>query len=144
MTRINLVPVKELTDQHLLAEYRELPRIHSIVRKLLSQIEPEEIKKRVPDLFTLGTGHVRFFYDKGEFQFRRYKALCEELYGRGFNANPRVSADDIYHFYCGFSQASLLLDYVPTPEAMLISRARLEEKIAMKPSWYRYYGKPLV
>lgn len=27
MTRINLIPVEELTDQHLMAEYRELPMI---------------------------------------------------------------------------------------------------------------------
>lgn len=27
MTRINLVPAKELSDQHLLAEYHELPRV---------------------------------------------------------------------------------------------------------------------
>ena len=27
MTRINVVPVKELSDQHLIAEYRELQRV---------------------------------------------------------------------------------------------------------------------
>ena len=27
MTRINLTLVSELTDQHLMAEYRELPRV---------------------------------------------------------------------------------------------------------------------
>ena len=27
MTRINLIPVKELSDQHLIAEYREIPRV---------------------------------------------------------------------------------------------------------------------
>lgn len=32
MTRINLLPASELTDQHLIAEYRELPRIFTIVR----------------------------------------------------------------------------------------------------------------
>jgi hypothetical protein len=26
MTRINVVPVQELTNKHLMAEYRELPR----------------------------------------------------------------------------------------------------------------------
>lgn len=26
MTRINLIPVKELSDQHLIREYQELPR----------------------------------------------------------------------------------------------------------------------
>ena len=35
MTRINLVPPKELTDQHLMREYQELPRIVGLVRKAI-------------------------------------------------------------------------------------------------------------
>ena len=31
MTRINLIPPKELCDQHLLAEFRELTRIPNAV-----------------------------------------------------------------------------------------------------------------
>lgn len=34
MTRINVVPVTELTDKHLLAEYRELPRIFGASKKM--------------------------------------------------------------------------------------------------------------
>ena len=33
MTRINLTLVSELADQHLMAEYRELPRVFGAVRK---------------------------------------------------------------------------------------------------------------
>ena len=33
MTRINVIPVKELSDQHLIAEYRELPRAIKWARK---------------------------------------------------------------------------------------------------------------
>jgi len=31
MTRINCAPKKELSDKHLAAEYRELPRIFGLV-----------------------------------------------------------------------------------------------------------------
>ena len=31
MTRINTMPPEHLTDQHLFAEYRELPRIFALV-----------------------------------------------------------------------------------------------------------------
>jgi hypothetical protein len=31
MTRINLIPVNELTDQHLLAEHREIKRIPNVI-----------------------------------------------------------------------------------------------------------------
>lgn len=33
MTRINVVPVSELVDKHLVAEYRELPRIYKAAQK---------------------------------------------------------------------------------------------------------------
>jgi len=33
MTRINLIPVSELTDEHLLAEHRELKRIPNLIKK---------------------------------------------------------------------------------------------------------------
>jgi deoxyribonuclease (pyrimidine dimer) len=33
--------------------------------------------------------------------------------------------------------------YTATPEALCIIRTRIAEKIAMKPSWYRYEGKRL-
>lgn len=54
MTRINVVPVEELCDQHLLAEHRELTRIPNAVARgrfsLLGQ----------PADYKLGEGHVRF------------------------------------------------------------------------------------
>ena len=37
MTRINLTLVSELADQHLMAEYRELPRIFGAVRDRLAK-----------------------------------------------------------------------------------------------------------
>lgn len=37
MTRINIVPPEELTDQHLMREYQELPRILGLVRKALAK-----------------------------------------------------------------------------------------------------------
>ena len=33
MTRINLINVEELTDQHLLAEHREIKRIPNVISK---------------------------------------------------------------------------------------------------------------
>ena len=35
-------------------------------------------------------------------------------------------------------------DYDPTPEALALVRQRIQEKIALKPSWYRYEGKSIV
>jgi len=33
--------------------------------------------------------------------------------------------------------------YTATPEALQIIRTRIAEKIALKPQWYRYEGKPI-
>ena len=54
MTRINCIPVEELHDKHLLAEYRELPRVFSLARG----------DADIPDTYRMGKGHVTFFYDK--------------------------------------------------------------------------------
>lgn len=41
MTRINVIPVQLLSDQHLGAEYRELPRVFGAVRYLHQEILDE-------------------------------------------------------------------------------------------------------
>ena len=54
MTRINsAIDPKNLTDQHLIAELRELPRIFTAVNK---RIEKGKLFDDIPEKFTLGTG----------------------------------------------------------------------------------------
>lgn len=71
MTRINLVDPSELSTKHLVAEYREIVRVFDLARK--SQYEMH--KKKQPSAYTLGTGHVLFFYDKLKFISERYDSL---------------------------------------------------------------------
>lgn len=54
MTRINLVEPRYLTDEHLLAEYRELPRVFTYVDR-------HGIAEDRPESYKLGKGHVKFF-----------------------------------------------------------------------------------
>ena len=61
MTRINIIPPAELCDQHLLAEHRELTRIPNLVAKGKFSLEGQ------PSDYKLGTGHVKFFFDKMQF-----------------------------------------------------------------------------
>lgn len=53
MTRINVIPVKELENMHLLAEYRELPRIFQLSKKAYE----DKRKVKAPKFHTLGKGH---------------------------------------------------------------------------------------
>ena len=87
MTRINLAPAEELMDQHLFAEFREIKMIpKSLARSLharRSHADPVlAVLARVPRQFTLGTGHVSFFYGKGTYLYWRFAALRVALEDR--------------------------------------------------------------
>ena len=159
MTRINLVPVQELTDQHLFAEFREIKMVpKSLNRSLLAawnrcsaslnlnenaytgqtdvaiaRKAVEQVYENIPPSFTLGKGHVSFFYDKGSFLDNRYEEIRRELDKRGVPYNVSSRFDPDGHM----DHAPWNGDYTPTPEALAIIRARIAEKIAMKPHWYR-------
>ena len=115
MTRINCVPVQELHYKHLVAEYRELPRVFKLAR----------ITRRAPTEYTLGTGHVLFFYDKLGYLYRRQGELYEEMQRRGYK--PTYSPASLYMEYG--HKHWLWNEWEPTPEAMQINRKRLLERM---------------
>ena len=60
MTRINIIPVSELYDQHLIAEYREITMVPAALnRTLKSKIGLD--KNKISQQYTLNKGHVYFF-----------------------------------------------------------------------------------
>lgn len=137
MTRVNLVPPAELYDQHLFAEWRELKMIpKSLARSLLSRGLAGVLKMIPPD-YVLGGGHVSFFYDKGAYLRERYQVLSEELFRRGvdFNTQSLFDPDRTFELY-----PELDNNYVPTEAALALIRARIADRVAMKPSWYRHNG----
>ena len=157
MTRINLIPPVELADQHLFAEFREIKMIPaSLLRSLRAawqkefdkndsnkfseereRLAIEAVLKRIPSNFTLNTGHVSFFYNKGAYLTERYSQIREELEKRGIRFNRESGLDST-----GLIKlAPWNGNYIPTQEALAIIRTRIAEKISMKPNWYRYYGK---
>lgn len=123
MTRINCVPVDTLTRQHLVAEYRELPRIFGLVLK--AHQSGRNWRKSQPKEYCLGTGHVLFFYDKLLWLAGRHRELVNEMEDRGYT--PQFTT-------CLYEQwgASIPLEYWkgwnPTPEAITINQARIDER----------------
>ena len=139
MTRINLVPPAELTDQHLFAEFREIKMVPKSLARSIAARGAAGVLQRIPPAFTLNTGHVTFFYDKGAYLRERYTALKAELDNRSINYNRESELDpDGTMLDPMWSQP-----YTPTPQALEIIRARIAERIAFRPGWYRFQGKPL-
>lgn len=146
MTRLNLVPVVELYDQHLFAEFREIKMVPKSLRRSLYGRDVLQVQQRVPKEYTLGKGHVMFFYDKGLYLRKRYRAIAEELGRRGYahNSASQLDPDGMYdleqNVHLGGWAPKFLNDYMPTPEALALVRARIAERVALKPEWYRYCG----
>ena len=131
MTRINLVDPSELTDQHLIAEYREIFMVGGSLNRTLNSKSGYR-EERVPKRYTLNTGHVYFFYNKGRYLHNRYRELIKEMRRRGFEPDKsRVFPTKV------FVDNGLYNAWMPSLEDYKIIRQRIEEKIAMKPNWYR-------
>ena len=117
MTRINCVPAEELSRQHLVAEWRELPRVFRLAANACAAGKT----LRAPDRYTLGAGHVKFFYTRLGFIGRRWQELRDEMlrrgYTPGFDAPPTVEVCDDW-----------LQDWTPDAEAISINRARIAER----------------
>jgi len=132
MTRINIVDPVELTDQHLVAEYREIFMVGSALQRSLKS--PKWDVKTIPENYTLNTGHVKFFYDKGHYLNERYVKLVHEMRNRGMNPDTnRTFKRDQWPNH-------LFNDWTPTEKDKNIARERIHQRISEKPGWYRYYG----
>lgn len=134
MTRINLVDPSELTDQHLVAEYREIRLLSAILQRSLKSKKGVQ-EHTIPQQFTLNQNHVRFFYNKGMYLHKRYNSLMEEMQNRGME--PKLS------FPIEKWPPRLYKDWEPNERDKNIVRERIALRISQKPDWYRKYGKPL-
>ena len=136
MTRINILPVEELTDQHLMAEYREMFMVGSALQKSLKS--PNWDKNRIPKELTLGTGHVMFFYDKGQYLYKRYEQIRKELTKRNYKLD-KTRLFKVTQFPTEYYN-----DWTPTDRDRAILRERIQERINEKPEWYRHNGVSIV
>ena len=117
MTRINVgILPKELSDKHLIAEHREIKRIPNCIAK--GKYNMDGIPKR----FKLGTGHVKFFYNKLLYLKNRYIKLYEECINRGFNVQNYIGAWDNV-------PKELMNDYKVRANDIRIIRERINEKL---------------
>jgi deoxyribonuclease (pyrimidine dimer) len=137
MTRINTIDVSLLADQHLMAEYRELPMVTASLRRSVKGQSNSRILSKIPKQYTLNKGHVLFFYNKGQFLVDRYNALIDELYERKYNINPsgRTVSFDI-HFEHHFDKT-----WTPRDVDHVTNCNRILQRINERRGWYRMKGE---
>lgn len=128
MTRINLVPPSELTNRHLIAEYREIFMVPAALKRTLRSKRGYD-SKRIPKNFTLNTNHVTFFYDKLGYLYKRYNLLIEEMKNRGMNPDP----SRLFPMDCPKENYG---DWIPSEDDMNIVRERIALRISQKPWLY--------
>lgn len=130
MTRINVdIDPRKLTDEHLLAEHREIKRLPAVYSKYSKTDMPKE--------FTLGKGHVKFFLNKYKYTHKRYNKIYLECLQRGFHvedysSNWNTVLQEDYN------------DYVPTENDNMMLKIRIIERIHnSKKTFFHYYGQKI-
>ncbi len=131
MTRINLIPPALLSNQHLIAEHKEILQLNGQFKKSLNS------KKGIydcPKNFTLNKGHVKYFYSRGKYLHNRFRLIQEELSRRGYESKSTFD-NSLY------LENNMYNDWEPKLIDYLIILQRLYEKLETKKSYYRYKGK---
>jgi deoxyribonuclease (pyrimidine dimer) len=118
MTRINIINPCDLLDQHLIAEWRELPRIPNTIKSGKAKLDLSNINL----CYKLGSGHVKFFYNKLLFLKIRHDKICDELDKRSIKRNPLIKVE--------LSQIDpkLCNDWSPRPIDYIVNIERLVER----------------
>jgi len=75
----------------------------------------------MPDKFKLGTGHVKFFYNKLLYLKNRYTSLYDECIKRGFNVQNYIGAWDNV-------PQELMNDYKVEENDITIIKKRIDER----------------
>lgn len=130
MTRINTIKPSDLLDQHLIAEWRELPRIPNSITLGRAKID----LNKIPTQYKLGTGHVTFFYNKLLYLQKRHIMICEEMDRRGINRDKSITVD--LSSLDPILKACLCKDWQPSQRDHQINVERLQERFDLRKRAY--------
>lgn len=126
--RINVINPKYLTDQHLVAEYREMKMItYYYVKSANTKNGIDESK--ISERYTLNKGHAYMWYNKFGYIDKRFKAICQEMRNRG----NKCDYDKLN--YTGIPEKAFG-DFIPNEDDVRIILDRILERIEKQPYWY--------
>lgn len=145
MTRVNTgIAVELLTDEHLIAEHREIKRFPSLFKDRLVKYGIFKWNTNLTKEFTLNTGHVLFFIDKPMFTYNRYKQIYQECLNRGIKVTDYSSNWDIYFNSIDIVQKKFINSYVPSKKDKQLLIDRISERINESTiKGFRYNRKPI-
>lgn len=133
--RINIINPKYLTDNHLIAEYRETKMsTYYYVRSKSSKNGID--KSKISERYTLNKGHGYMWFNKFGFIDKRFNSICLEMRERGFKTNFTVlNFEGI--------ESEVFGDFIPTQEDKRINLDRILIRIAKQPNWYKFRGESI-
>lgn len=135
MTRINLMDPSVLTSRHLLAEFKEITQVLHPLSITLSKGDLTLLKSKIPPNYTLNTGHVCFWYDKGDWLIMRFKSLRHELVVRGVNIDNDLFEQRLTRMADVYSN-SIHNEWQASYNDIVINAERIMYRINEKPHLY--------
>lgn len=117
MTRINVIPVSELSDQWLISEYRDLPRC----------IKQNINISDAPTHYKLGKGHMKWAKLHSAWLLNRAWDIFFEMKHRGFKTN--FTPDGLFEKALGGK------NYTVSEIDIAVNRERLIERFNNKHKW---------
>jgi len=120
MTRINSgIHPRFLTAKHLIAEHREIKRIPNVVKSGKFNMDNQPLN------FTLGTGHVKYFYNRQKYLYRRYKLIYQECINRGYDVQ------DYSNCWDDLKNTIYFNDWTETIESHILIKERIRERLGV-------------
>lgn len=132
MTRINLISPSDLTNRHLVAEYKEITQFCHLVKK---RVDSKSSFDDIPKRYTLNGGHCKFFYNKGAYLFFRLVSIKDEMVRRNLKVDLDKYEEKIKRIRESYSK-DLFNDYVPITEEYKIVIERISQRINEKKHLY--------
>lgn len=142
--RVNVLHPRFLSDQHLIAEYREVKMGPKALSKSLYSKNGVD-KKRINPVYTLNTGHTYFFYDKNGYLEGRLARLVAEMQQRGIETNFTELIDDKYDYHPDTFNDEFWNNWQPDEAALNINLERINQRFSIKQvGWYKFWGRPVL
>lgn len=133
MSRINLgIDPKNLTNEHLLAEHREIKRICDVYKK----IKCSNRIVNIPDKFCLGKGHIMYFVYKPETTYYRFIQIHNECLNRNFIVEDYSKNWNVYNKV--LDNDNIIEN---TKDGIELLKIRIKERLLNSNKKYWHYNK---